>query len=393
MLDDVVGAEDYRKGLIQNPNKVGVRALDDLTLEVQLRSPANYFLYIVALPVAFPLPSWIIHEHVDEWWKPEYIVSNGPFYLKFFSDECIRFVRNTSYFKSSEGNLDEWVFIMFEWENLVHRDQLMNEAFREGEIDEARVSLADIHSDFPQELIRREPHTHTIFVFLNPTIPPMNNKGFREAIAQAVNIRTIDPNLIPALTPADGGLIHPRTPGHSPMIGFRHDIKSARMSLDNSRARELSEFTQLNFAMASDDLMELVNTIAAQINEALGVPVVVDEEPTLHQELDSHIWISGWEPDYPDPDGTLRGSSYRMLVERSGYKQQEFNTLLNRAADELDRKLRLSLFREIDHWLVSQEVLFVPLFYGSENLYLERPSTTDMPLTHFNLENVVIKNE
>src|SRR5512135_3362608 len=71
LLDDIVGARDYREGRKPDPNSVGVRALDPLTLEVRLNTPVAYFLYLVTQPITFPLPLKIVEEYGDDWWKPE----------------------------------------------------------------------------------------------------------------------------------------------------------------------------------------------------------------------------------------------------------------------------------------------------------------------------------
>ena len=52
-LYDLENAENYNTGKIKDPNKVGVKALDDQTLEVKLRRQASYFPSLLFLSPIF----------------------------------------------------------------------------------------------------------------------------------------------------------------------------------------------------------------------------------------------------------------------------------------------------------------------------------------------------
>jgi oligopeptide transport system substrate-binding protein len=110
MLDDVLGARDYREGRNPDPNSVGVHALDPFTLEVRLVTPVAYFIYLVAQPLTFPLPLKIVKEYGPEWWKPEHIISNGAFRLAEWDEAHGLMRRNPDYFGEFSGNLDQFVW-------------------------------------------------------------------------------------------------------------------------------------------------------------------------------------------------------------------------------------------------------------------------------------------
>jgi len=54
-LYDLVGAEDFHKGKITDFTQVGVKALDDQTLQVKLSHPTPYWIYIPTFWVTFPM--------------------------------------------------------------------------------------------------------------------------------------------------------------------------------------------------------------------------------------------------------------------------------------------------------------------------------------------------
>ena len=69
ILFDIVNAEAYNRGKAE-AGSVGVRALDDVTLEVQLRHPASYFLTLTTFEVTFPQRQDVIEKHDSRWTEP-----------------------------------------------------------------------------------------------------------------------------------------------------------------------------------------------------------------------------------------------------------------------------------------------------------------------------------
>ncbi len=60
---------------------MGVKAIDDSTVEFTLEAPASYFLSISSMWTLRPVPSWAIEAHGDAWTEPANIVVNGPYKL------------------------------------------------------------------------------------------------------------------------------------------------------------------------------------------------------------------------------------------------------------------------------------------------------------------------
>ncbi|MES0344096.1 MAG: ABC transporter substrate-binding protein [Anaerolineales bacterium] len=391
MLDDIVGAYEYRMGLVKDPQDVGVRALDPLTLEVRLRTPANSFLYITAITITYPLPRWIIKEYGDDWWKPEHIVSNGPFRIERFDEEGLCLVRDYDYFITSEGNLDKIVALRFKEDDLKLRFNQHCKAYKKGQIDTFDVSLEEIPLDLPQHEIQKYTSDRTHFLFLTPTVKPLDNKLVRRALAQAIDYELIEHFDLTFGTPATGGLVHPSTPGHSPEIRIQPDIEAARMALRNAGFPDGEGFPVLKLAVWGR-LQTLGSAIAYQLENNLGIKTTVLKNLGRRDGEKCHLLGIGWIPDYPDPESILRTSEVRAMVERTGYKKQEFEYLVRQAENTLDRKQRLAYYRKIDHWLVAEEMLFIPLFYGSDELVIQRPNIKNLFYSYNQLENIIIED-
>ena len=78
----VKNAQAFAEGQITDFSQVGVKALDDHTLEVTLENPTPFFLDLCATPPLQPVPVERIQQIGDEWVKPGKIVGNGAYVLE-----------------------------------------------------------------------------------------------------------------------------------------------------------------------------------------------------------------------------------------------------------------------------------------------------------------------
>lgn len=65
----------------KKPEELGIKAIDDRTLEVRLTVPTPYFLKALALPTTFPVPQKVLEAEGDNWTQPGKLVSNGAYKL------------------------------------------------------------------------------------------------------------------------------------------------------------------------------------------------------------------------------------------------------------------------------------------------------------------------
>ena len=79
-------------------DELGVRAIDDKTLEIELNYPAPYLPGILKHYTSFPVPKHAIEAFGDDWSDPENIVVNGPYKLvQFRTGDFLRSVANPEF--------------------------------------------------------------------------------------------------------------------------------------------------------------------------------------------------------------------------------------------------------------------------------------------------------
>lgn len=95
LLYPVENAEAIASGKEKDLNKLGVKAIDDKTLEVKLVGPTPYFLGMLTHSISYPVPKATVEKHGAAWTKPENIVSNGPFKMsKWIPQASIELVKS-----------------------------------------------------------------------------------------------------------------------------------------------------------------------------------------------------------------------------------------------------------------------------------------------------------
>ena len=114
MLYYVVGASDYHNGITDDFSEVGVKAVDDLTLEVQLNNPTPFFLGLLSHYSTWPVHKDTVLKHgsIDdrngEWTRPGNFVCNGAFNLKTWElNNKIVVEKNPLYWDASTVQLNE----------------------------------------------------------------------------------------------------------------------------------------------------------------------------------------------------------------------------------------------------------------------------------------------
>ncbi len=362
LLDDILGARAYRLGINPDPDQVGILALDPLTLEVRLETPIAYFIYLMALPVAFPLPRHVVQQVGDEWWKPPHVQSNGAFRLVEYTPNLIRFIRNPDYFGEFPGNLDGIDLHSFQY-----HDPAIVQQFLQDDLDVCvAVNLAGMPLSVPKAMQFQERTLSINALVFNPAKPPLDDPRIRRAIAQGLDYQVFMEMIFQGRDiQRNGGAVPSRMAGYSPELGLPFDLPLARRLLEQAGFPEGKGLPvlRLGFWAKPPGMDEMYRQFEANLGihaEHISIPFPARTE-TLR---DLHMTIKNWAVDYPDPDNVLRQSDLVRFPKDFGWVHPRFDQLIEAAAKSRDRVQRLALYREADRILVNEEVIVVPMSRG-----------------------------
>jgi len=228
LLYDIKGARAFHQGDVSDPDYVGVQALDEHTLVVELEEPTSYFLQLLTYPATGPVPRHVVEKHGDSWTQVDNIVTNGPFILKSWQmKQSIVLVRNPQYCGRFKGNVQQIDLFpmagsaalkLYEDDSL---DVLHLGLLPPPEMDRGRQQYAGEYLSVPW--------LATIFVAFDVARPPFDDVRVRQAFVLATDREMLGDVIWRGYVfPATGGLIPPGMPGHSAGIGLPCDPQKAR---------------------------------------------------------------------------------------------------------------------------------------------------------------------
>ena len=180
-LFHIEGAREYFSGEISDAEQVGIKALDDHTLQITLLRPTAFFFQILAgFTVALPVHRPTIEAHGNPferftpWTRPENFVGNGPFVLEGWQMQRRVSVRkNPHYWDADNVALEGIEFYPVENESTEER------MFRVGQLhmtEQVPLSKIPEYLKTGNPTYRQTPMMGTYFLLLNTISPPLDDK-------------------------------------------------------------------------------------------------------------------------------------------------------------------------------------------------------------------------
>jgi len=382
LLLDIRNARAYHEGELADPGEIGVRALDDWTLQVDLEKPVGYFMQLMAHSSSFPVPRHLVEASGDAWSRPDNLVGNGAFMIESWTPGVDqRYIRNPYYAGPTSGNVQRVHSVVVKAEDLAsfYEADLCDILFIGALRPEEQVMLSQRH---PGEL-HSLPGYGVGWMHLNTTRPPLNDVRARQALALALDKnRQVKDLAIQGYEPALGGIVPPAIPGHHP---------NASLPFEPGRARELLKEighypgkTSLTLRVALPEaalLRQQASVLAKQLDEHLNIRLEFWEIPFsemfgLDHHDDYHLALYGWRADYPDPDNFLRVAPFDRY---SGWQNKEFNDLVERARVVAGQAQRLAMYRRAEE-ILAREVPTIPVIYPRFE-FLAKPWFKNPPIS------------
>ncbi|MEP8672551.1 ABC transporter substrate-binding protein [Enterobacter hormaechei] len=180
----ILNGTDIAEG-IKAPESLGVKAINDSTLEVTLTQPNAAFLAMLAHPSLVPIDKVLVGRFGDKWTKPEHFVSSGAYKLsQWVVNERIVAVRNPKYWDNEHTVINKVTYLPISSEAAdVNR-------YKAGEIDIVYTvpinQFAQLKKTLGSEL-DVSPQLATYYYQFNTTRPPFNDARVRKALNLALD--------------------------------------------------------------------------------------------------------------------------------------------------------------------------------------------------------------
>jgi oligopeptide transport system substrate-binding protein len=375
---------------------LGVRAVDDHTLELRLRQPAAYLPTAASLGIFFPIKQELIESGGDDWWRdPANLVGNGPFQivsLRTDADPALRtvFAANERYW-AGRPRLDRIEYVTSDaWQSRAD----VEAAYERGELDIAWLVEPPDSALATEQVLT--PRAATEILAFNLTREPFTDPQVRAAFAYAFDRETFCRDVVYGLCTPTLSWIPPGVPGHAPTEAFAFDEERARQALAASSYGGPDGLPTVTWYFSPSAGQQsfyskfAADWIAGMYRRVLGVEIAL-------QPVTGDIWESLFEgplaslpqlafrayyQDYPDPHNWLSafwacGAHWNLAW--IGYCNADFDALTARADAELDPATRLALYQEAERMLLADAPAI--FLYNLKTGVLVKPYVTGYAVT------------
>lgn len=372
MLYFLKNAQEFNEGTITDFAEVGVKALDDFTLECRLRSPTAFFPGVVKHQTWNPVHPPTIEKFGDfddkytAWQRPGNHVGNGPFQLKSWRiNDKVVVERNPHYWGADKVKLNEIWYIPAD----TYTEERM---FRDGSIHMTYIlppTLIDYYRKNYPEYLREEPYSGSYFYRCNINKPPLDDPKVRRALTLAIDREKIVKFVtrggqLPAtaFTPPIEGV-------YDPPNAVRFDPVEARRLLAESKyGTNLPKFELL--INTSEQHRKIAEAIQDMWRKNLdldpGTISINNQEWKVFQvttfEKKYEMARAGWIADYVDPTTFLDMWRTGDSNNNTNWGSDKYDSLLQKAALEQDADQRLKILYQAEEVLL-EELPIIPIYW------------------------------
>ena len=360
---------------------LGVKVIDDYTLEFTLEYPAGYFEGISTMWIVKPQPAWAIEEWGDKWTEAGLVVTSGPYALaSWIHGGEIQLVKNPLWINADDVQIEVVDMIM------IVEASTAFALYENSELDTTGVPLPEMDRVKADPVLSEElviaPDSCTYYYGFTNNKAPLDDVRVRRAFSQAIDRQSLADNVlkggqIPATSFAPPGIFGAPAPG---TVGFGFDADAAAASLQeylDEKGMTIADFNALDVVMmhnTSEGHARIAAAVQQMWADALGVEVRVENQEwavyldTLKNTTPladmPHIWRLGWCADYPDENNWVHevfnvDAGANRLRRESG----DFDALTAAAGVESDPAKRLAMYLEAETLLTETETAFAPIYH------------------------------
>jgi oligopeptide transport system substrate-binding protein len=366
---DGAGGIEPCKQVLLDFREVGVRAIDNRTLEIKLDHPTPYWLSLIAYHAVLPVNRTCVETYgLPQWTFPENIVTNGPYRIEFRRiRDRIRLVKNDEYWDRANVRLE--VIDALAITSQVTMFNLFETGKADWIADPPAIVLRELlKPGRERKYLNPKPFLCTYYYMCNTNRKPLGDVRVRRALALALDREEITRTAVAAGEVAAYSLVPPGMPDYeSPTLG-EENVAEARRLLAEAGYPDGRGFPKLDILYNTHEAHQTIaQLVRKQWQRNLGINVSTrNEEWASYQseirQQEYNIARRGWVGDYIDPSTYLDIMVTGCENNNTGWSNAEYDRLILSARTELDEARRIELFRRAER-IVMDELPIIPIYY------------------------------
>ena len=338
-IAQITNAKDILEGK-KSIDELGVKAIDDKTLQVTLDKPVVFFKSLLAFPVFFPIREDFYKSKGTQYGlSPDGVLANGPYKMESWDQGGgWTVVKNDNYYDADHVNMDRINF------KIIKEEQSALVAYEQGDVDFLYFTgeLAGTYKDNPAYI--KVPDASLSYISLNQTKPEFQNENLRKAIALAFDKELITNNILSDGSKASYWAV-PQQFAKGPDDKYFNEDVSKFLPTDKSKAKEYFELAKKELGKDSFEFEYVFNDtesnkkIAEFLKSELETTLVglklnlkqvpFKERLALQRNGNFEMIFCGWGADYDDPmtflDMHVKSSVYNF----GRWHNEEYDKLID----------------------------------------------------------------
>lgn len=375
----IKNAEKYFNGEV-TWDEVGVKVVDDYTLEVTMEQPTPYALFLFSFGTLAPINQRFYEAVGADLYSTEaqYFCTNGPFALTEWShNDKIVMQKNDAWHGAADVEVEE-----IDWKIITDANAALS-SFLAGDLDMVGLGTGELikQAEAAGATIQSYTDGTAFYIYFNNNDQYLSNVNLRRALFNAIDeqkeIDTVWQNDNEPMTSFTA-------PGVSATDGTSFAGKVGELyapSRDQEKAKEYLATALSELGCTVDDLSAHISidcgdsptSIAEasfyqeQWRQVLGIEVAVNsmitKQGSQNRKTGNYVMsITGWGPDYNDPNTFLDLWVTDGGNNQTGFSNERYDELIDLAAKETDLEKRESYFIECEQ-IIADQLPIGPAFW------------------------------
>lgn len=374
MLYYMKNAETINKGALA-VDQLGVKAIDDVTLEIQLEKPIPYFLNLLTLPIYLPQNKSFVEGKGSKYGlEPEHMIYNGPFVLSEWKHEQeFKLKRNDTYWDKNNVKLEEINF------HIVKDIATAVNLYETGSIDRTPINSSFVDKYKEKSDFYTTKNSAIAMLRFNQKNSTLANTKIRQSLSMALNKEAVVKHFLNNGSTAAEGLVPEGYKNEKDGKDFRkengdlavYNVEKAKTLWGDAKKELGVEQITLEFlTFEQDQAKQTAEYIKGELEKNLqGLTIKIKPQPfkqklQLEQTGQYDISMVVLGPDYKDPISYLESFTTDNLNNKMSDSNKRYDELINSAKNDLvlEEKKRWKAMQEAERILL-EDAAIAPLYH------------------------------
>ena len=371
MLFVMKNAAAFHEGTLSDFSQVGVRAVNDSTLEITLNAGTPYFLSMLNHYSWYPVhpPTILKHGKMDElhtpWTRPGNYVGNGVFVLDTWEvNKVIVVKKNPLHWDAQIVRLEAIHF------HAIEKALTEERAFRAGDLHVTGTVPLDKIEKYQQrspELLMVSPYIGTYYYLFNVEQPPLDDVRVRKALSMSIDRAAICTHVLKAGQLPAYHFVPPDTGGYTSQARVTYDIAAAKTLLAEAGYPDGEGFPGFELLYNTNESHRKIAEVIQQMwQKNLNIKVMLkNQEWKVYldstQQGDFQVARAGWIGDYVDPNTFLDLWITGGGNNRTRWSNSDYDNFISTAAATSDAAVRFNAFQKAETILLN-ELPIMPIY-------------------------------